>query len=798
MTLLDEIGADIRRAWRQLTGSPGASAVAVAILGLAIGVNVALFTFIDAYALRPLPIAGADRYVDVVETNPQGERSSHWTREEMAAIESATAPAFEGLYGSTFFEQPMLEPAQRIVRGQAVSSSYFPLLGARLALGRPFGPEADQPSGEEAVAVLSDVGWRRLLQSDASALGARIRLGHTWFTVIGVTVPEFRGVEANTPELWIPLAAHAALTHRPGHTPRYDLAGLLRSGVAPERAAGLGNGTLAGFDRPVGPKDSQRRLLVERRPSFLHLEEQRTLLPIGALVLGAFGLVLLIACANLASLHVARACGRHREMATRLALGATRLRLVRQLLTESLLLAGIAAALGTALALGGVDWIQGRLFSIVTEAGLTLAPIDIDGRVIAFAVFLGLVAGLGFGLLPAIEATSPDLFSSSRRDGLALGGRIRAQRLGGLLVTAQVAASLVLLVLASLFMRNAQAASRLDTGYDTGRLIDWRFPRPTADTLRRLRDDRRVAAASAIDHAPLSGQLPRHPMLVDGTTRTLRYNHVDEQYFETLGVLLAEGRSFRTEEATGAAPVVVISRATARTLWPGASPLGRVLAVTEPGGPAPGRYEVIGVAPDVASGFFFEGRDPSAVYFPAAAGPRATGVLVRAHGETAASLEALRGLCPEIDPAVLCEPKTLRELAAIQRSPFLAASVIAAGLGAVAIVMTSIGLYGIVAFAVVQRIREIGVRIALGATPANVLRLMVRRAARNVLLGLALGLPVCALLCRLASRFFRLDAFEPVTLVGVPLLLAAVALAAALIAARPTAVTDPAVSLRTD
>jgi predicted permease len=794
-----ELMDDLSHAWRTLRRSPGASTVAVVILALAIGVNVAFFTFLDAYALSPLPIAAADRYVDVLETDDRGERWSRFTRDEMAALAEVVAPAFEGLYASTFFELPLLEPGRRIVHGQAVSARYFPLLGARFALGGPFDADGNALSGEAAVAVLSDPGWKRLLQADPAALGRRIRLGDTWLTVVGVTTPEFRGVETTIPELWIPLSVHAALSARPGETPRYSVAGLLREGMTSARAAVLGGGVAAGFAPARKPEGRARRLLVEHRRSFLHADERGSLSVIGALVVGAFGLVLLIACANLASLHLARASARHREIATRLALGASRVRLVRQLLAESLLLAGIGAGLGCAVALAGAQMIQARLFSIVTEAGLTLAPIEVRGQVLAFAAFLGVVAGLAFGLLPALEATTPDLVSASRRDGLAFAGRIRPQRLGGLLVRAQVAASLVLLVLASLLLRSALAAGRLEPGYDAAHLVDLRFPRPTAGTLARLRSDPRVIAASAAGHTPLSGQLRRHSMLVDGVARALRYNHVDDAYFETLGLRLAAGRGFRPEEAAGAAPVVVVSAATARALWPDASPLGRVIEVTERGGPAPGRYEVIGMAPDVVSGLFIEGRDPSAVYFAAAAGSRqATGILVRPRDGTMAGIEALRDLCTEIDRAVLCEPKTLKDLAALQRFPFLAASVVASALGSLAIALTSIGLYGLVAFAVVQRLREVGVRLALGATPAAVLRLLVGRAARSILVGLALGLPVCLVLCRLAARYFKLAAFEPATLVGVPLMLAAVGLTAAWIAARPAMAVDPAVTLRAD
>jgi macrolide transport system ATP-binding/permease protein len=796
LRLFDELGADLRYAWRSLKRNPGASAVAVVILGLAIGVNVALFTFIDAYVLSPLPIAAADRYVDLMEIDARGKRSRRFIREEIVSLEAAAAPAFEGLYASTFFELPMLEPTKQIVHGQAVSSSYFPLLGARLARGRAFRPEEDHLANGEAVVVLSDVGWKRLLGGDEAVLGRKIRLGRAWLTVVGVTSPGFRGVETILPDLWIPLSVHGALAGRPDEPSRYRLAGLLRPGVTPEAASGLGSGVVAGFHRPADPGRT-RRLLVEGRPSLLDAGERAALSVVGGLVLSAFGLVLLIACSNLASLHVALASARHREIATRLALGASRARLVRQLLTESLVLAAIGTLVGGGLAVAGAQAIQARLFSIVTEAGLTMAPLTVHARVPIFAALLGTIAGIAFGLLPALEATSPDLVSGARRDGLALGGRIRSSRLGGLLVTAQVAASLVLLVLASLLLRNVQAASNLDPGYDAARLVDLRFPHPTANTLERLRRDPRVALASAVAHTPLSGTLPRHSMIVGGVTQTLRYNEVDEAYFDTLGLRLGEGRGFRHEEVQDAAPVAVISLATARALWPGASPLGRVVEVAEGGELEPGRYEVIGVAPDVMSGFFLEGRDPSAVYFPARP-PRASEILVRPRGETAAFAETLRGLCQEIDGDVLCDPMTLHELVARQRFPFLAASVVASALGAAALAITAIGLYGIVAFAVVQRLREVGLRLALGATPAEVQRLLVGRATRSVLWGLALGLPVSLLLAAGPARFLRGNAFDPVPLLGVPFFLALVAMTAALIPTRRAATTDPMVSLRTD
>ena len=792
LRFFDDLRADLRYAWRSLRRSPGASAVAVVILGLAIGANVALFTFLDAYLLGPLPISAADRHVELARIDERGQRSSGWAAWEISVVAEATTPrAFEGLYGSRSLELALLEPARRLIYAQAVTASYFSLLGARLARGRPF-----RDSEYDTVAVLSDAGWRRLFDGDPGVLGRRVRMAGSWFTVIGVTAPEFRGVEAVVPELWIPMTVHRDLADRTGEvTPRYDLAGLLRPGVSPEAAAALAAGVVASLD------PQRRGPVVEPRPSLLRASERAGLSVIAALVLAAFGLVLLIACANLASLHLARACARHREIATRLALGASRRRLVRQLLTESLLLSSVAALLGCAVAVAATDTLQGRLFAVVTEAGMTVSAIEVRPRVLGFAVFLGVVAGLALGLLPALEATSPDLASGSRRDGVALGGRARPQRLAALLATAQVAASLVLLVLASLLLRSARSASHLDAGYEVAGLIDAGLARPTPGAVDRLRQDPQIAAAAAVGHTPLSGSAPRHPMRLGlaGAIRPLRYNQVDHAYFATLGVDLLEGRGFRPEETALGAHVVVVSAATARAAWPPGTALGRTIEVTEAGGPRRGTYQVVGVAPDVMSGLFFQGRDASAVYFPAGGWPRAGNVLVRARGEAAAVVEALRRSCAEIDPDVVCSPRPLRALAAMQRFPFLVASVVATALGALAAALTLIGLHGIVAFAAVQRVREVGVRIALGATSGEVVRLLVGRAARSVAIGVALGMPVCLVLSRLAARYFGLrDAFDAATLAGVPVLLATVALAAALAPARRATTVDPVVSLRAD
>lgn len=795
----DETWADLRYAFRAIRRAPGASTAATAILALAIGMNVALFTFLDAYAFSKLPIPAADRYVELVGTNERHEKFRRWTRDEFDALKRGLELGVEGLYASTFFDAPMLEPLRRIVYVQAVSSNYFTLLGAKLALGRTFTGDEERGAGQGNPVVLSHLGWQRLLNGDNSALGRTIRLGRTSYTVVGVTAPDFRGVELITPELWMPLGSHAALRQRPGEPLRYDVAGVLKTGISPESASALGSAIVATFDRPLDAgRTGRQSLLVEKRTSLLSNDDRKQLTTIGVLVLGAFGLVLLIACANLASLYVARASARHREIAIRLSLGASPRRLVRQLLTESLVLAALSAILGCLLAIAGLGVLQDRLFSVVTESGLTMAPVTVHGGMMAFAICLGVIAGFAFGLLPAIEAISTNLASSGRRDGLTLGGRIRAQRLTSLLVTAQVTASLILIVLASLLLRAAENAARLEPGYDTASLVDLRFPQPTAATLERLRRDPRIAAVSSVLHTPLAGSMPRHPMVADGNIHILSYNYVDDAYFDILPLRLLSGRGFRREEAVNSAPVVVVSEATARSIWPGQNALGRVIEVKEAGGPKASPYTVIGVAPDVVSGLFFQGRDQSAVYFPSSDTALVADILVRPRPTGGGSVGGLREVCQDIDENVICDPKTLHEMLGLQRFPFLAGAIVASALGSLALILTSIGLYGIVAFAVTQRTREIGLRMALGATPAQGLLLLLRRAMMNVVIGILLGLPAAVFMSYMTAKLFGLNAFDPVTLVLVPLLLLGITLCAALAPARRATLVDPAESLRTE
>lgn len=805
LRLFDEFSADLRYAFRAIRHAPGFALVAIATLALAMATNLAFFTFLDAFLLRPLPVRSAARYVDLEAVNERHERTPRFRAEDLAALDTALKPAFEALYGNLGTSLPLLDPVRRTVQVQAVSPSFLSLFAAVPARGRwllPALPEARLTGGETDAVVLSDSGWARLFARDPGVLGRKLRLGRQWLTVVGVMGPDFEGVDAVLPDLWLSLAALRQLSNGEP-PPRFDLAGVLRSGTPLETAARLASSALIDLG-PRGDGDEPVAVQVLPRRSRLQFEERREVGRLGLILSAVFVLVLLVACANLASLQLARAGARHREIATRLSLGASRFRLVRQLLTESFVLALLSAGLAAVAVAFGSSALQSRIFALAADAGITLVPVSAHWRVLAFALLLAVAAAFATGLLPALQATATDLAGASRRDGLALGSRLRQQKLTRLLIGGQVAGSLILLTVAALLIRNTEIASRFEAGFAPERLVDVRFGTPTPAVAAKLAARPDVAAVAGVGFTPLSGVTPRTRFQAAGAEQVLGFNFVDHRFFETLEIPLEAGRGFWPEEAAHGTPVAVVSAATARKLWPGQSPLGQTLAATaEEGAGLAGRdrvYQVVGVAADVTSGFTFQGRDASLVYLPAAVGsPSIANLVVRPRGEGSAFARALPAFCAEVDPDVLCEPKTLAELAGLQRFPFLAGSLVAAALGALALLLTALGLHGLVAFAVVRRQREMGVRIALGATSGQVLRSVASGALASVLTGAAVGLPLCWLLSLFVRRLFTLLApFDPAVLLGAPVLLAAVALLAALLPARRALRADPVLSLRAE
>jgi predicted permease len=755
----DELRADLRYAARCLRNNPGFAFAAVLILALAIGANSAFFTLYSNYVLKPLPIRGAERHFDLNPRNAQMRNTGGWTAQEQLALREAAANEVDGFYTAETIQVLLLAPSQRHCLATYVSSNYFSLLGGAPLLGRVLSVSDEA----QPVAVLSHSGWQKLLPAETNPIGKSVRIKDSVFTIIGVTVPHFTGTEAAVPDLWLP-----------NDRPTPGLSGLLKPGVTPARAEAVIAATASRFVRP----DAERAIAqveLALRPSYFPDDDNTS--TAAALVFAVFLLVLLIACANLANLYLARAAARTHEIAMRLSLGATRSRIVRQLLTESIFVALLGAAAGVVIAQSALSYANAYASNVSSSMGISILPPALDWRVFLFSAALALFAGIAFGLLPALEVTSPSLTASTKRENSAFAGRIRPRRLRDLLIASQVAASLVLLILAVILVRNIQQLQSVTPGYDIDPVYNLRVDAPTPALLARLQELPGVTSLSVVSHVPLMGQFRGAPAT----------NFVDHRYFETLGLPIDAGRNFTPQEALHSAPVALVSQATARKLWPAAQPLGQTVTID-----GSGHYQVIGVVPDVISGFTFQGKDPTAVYLPASLQqPFADSIIARLQTSPA----AIRTLCAS--HGIGCEPIPLRELADRQTMPFQAAAAISAALGGLALGLTVIGLYSVAAYSVLQRRREIGIHLALGATPPQILRRILTEAVRCVAVGIAIGLPICLALSKLASAsVLNISTFDPAAYLGVPILLVSIATLASALPARSAAQTDPMIALR--
>jgi predicted permease len=790
----DELYADLRFAVRGIKNNPGFAAATITILAMAIGVNGAFFSIYSNYVLKPLPIRGAERHFSLTSFNREGRSISGWYKTEVDALRRSAGDSVEGLYTSDTFQVLALAPVQRQTMVTSVSGNYFALLGGTAILGRTL----NESEEHAPVVVLSSFGAARFFPGRADPIGERIRVRTTVFTVIGVMPPSFTGAVPIVPDLWVGIGMENALRGLPSSADhRKDLFGLLAPGVSAERVQAILAAPAAHFAR----SSEEAVARVELRLQQSVLPDEAEIGVAAALVFAAFWMVLLIACANLANLHLARAAARTHEIAMRLSLGASRWRIVRQLLTESTFAAMLGAAGGCAFAVVAVQAAHDYAVSLSGVSGITLFPVAPDWRVLLYSLALGLAAGLVFGLLPAIEITSPSLTLSTKRENSSFAGRVRPRRMRNLLIGGQVAASLVLLICSGILIRNLQRLNSVNAGYDLNRVFNLRLDEPAPTTLALLEEQAGVSAVSAVERVPLHGRVYRLGVTVDGRTTRMAYNRVDHRYFEVLA-LGVTGRNFTAAEAAAGAKVAVISEATARKLWPSGSPLGQTLTIETPGAaaasPLAGVFQVIGVVPDVVSGWVFEGKDSSMIYLPAVAGQAGIeSAMARITGNPVRTAAALRKACAGVTNATGCEPGSLNEVSAMLRFPFKVAAGVAGTLGGLALLLTAIGLYSVASYSVAQRKREIGVLVALGASPSQVIHRILSEAWRCVVLGVAAGLPVCLVLSKLAaSSVLQIRTFDLGAYLGVPTLLILIATLACAGPARRAARLDPVVSLR--
>lgn len=853
---------DLRYGARMLFRQPGVSAVILLTLALGIGVNTAVFTVINALVLKPLPLQDVDSVVEVQKTPEQGQRGRRFsypdyqdyaTRTQtlagLALISEMGATLGIEYTGHSGQVQQGSAQSQReefgYVNCQLVSANYFSLLGVQMALGRGFLPEEERTPGTHPVAVLSHYFWERSLKSNPQVIGQTIRLAGQPFTIVGVTAKEFIGTAPNRPTCWLPLMMRDALYgatqaqapdwHTDRNAASFAMWGRMKPGVTATQAQAEMSALTEQLGREYPGQNRKATVQLKRAPGFVSVEEEAgqifLILPLSV------ALVLLIACANVANLMLARAARRQKEIGTRLALGATRQRIIRQLLTESLLIALAGGALGLLVTWWALNVLYPLLLAQFALPGNFLASLAIDlepdYRVFGFTLLMALLTGVAAGLAPALQASRPNLTMALKGEGSVFGEQMSQSRLRNGLIVVQLAFSLVLLVSAGLLVRNLQKLQTIDTGFETTRLftveVDLGYARAQqTEDLRqqlatRLRALPGVQAVSRVSRAPLSGQAPETAIVLAGQTDVAdkarlpeaSYDFVSPDHLETLGVPLLSGRNFTEQEANSGAHVVVLSAAAARKLWPQftnpAQALGQTLgieagelnpAATLNNAATPARfpaYQVIGVARDAITGLVFRRNDPM-VYLPLSPGnPYGEQLLVRTRTDAPRVMASLRAEVNALNPDATLAMKPTAEWLALQTTPFRIAANIALALGLAALVLAAIGLYGVMSFVVAQRTREVGIRVALGAEPHGILALFLKQGMRLIAIGLVLGLLGSVGVAQLLRLILvDLSPFDPLTFGGVALSLLLVALVATYLPARRATKVDPMIALRHD
>jgi predicted permease len=824
---MEALWQDLRYGVRQLGRQRGLTLAAVLSLGLGIGANTAIFSLIDTLFFNPLPGADGERVLALYRTfQPPGQaavapagsallpvsyRNFSDLRTESRSFESMAAAGF-----ASFNLASGGEPEQ--IAGSFVTANFFEVLGLNPAAGRFFRPDEDSTRGTHPVAVLAHSLWQRRFGGDPGLIGGEIRLNGRSFVVVGVAPPGFQGVDTlAASQAWVPTAMAQALINSPGlfgqlldhrGVRMFNMYGRLAVGVTPAQAQRELD-TLADRLARAHPQWNRNRgihsmPLLEAR---LNPAIRGAAVTAGAVLMGAVALVLAIACANVANLLLARALGRSGEIATRLALGASRRRLVRQFLTEGVLLWALGGLTGWLLA----GWGQPLLWSFrppfLPEDAVSMS---LDKRVLGFSLSLTLLTGLGFGLLPALRASRTNLVAALRlRNGA---GDTGGPGLRQYLVGGQVALSLVALVMAGFFLRSLDNARRIDPGYETGRLALLSLDTATRGfTLERSRAFQRalvetveaipgVRAAALASHPPLSiagsrrVQIPEAEELAGPDGLYVTVSSVSPSYLDVMGIELVEGRGFDAMDRAGGRQVAIVNQTMARRFWPDRSALGGRFRY--PGEDAP--LEIVGVARDVKYSTLGETAPPY-IYRPL---DQEFAAAVTLHMRTAAAagvliqpaLDAVRNLDPEL---AVSEPAVMDDvLRASLWGPRAAASLLGA-FAMVALMLAATGIYGVVAQIVQQRRREMGIRIALGAGAASVRALVVRLGMLPVALGMLAGGAIAASCLHLSgSLLYGLDGSEPAVYVAAALALALVALAACLVPARQACRVDPMRALR--
>lgn len=808
---------DLRQAVRGLRRAPWLSAMVVLSLALGIGANTTVFTFVKAVLLPPLPVRAPQRLVALYgrDTHSPGYFPNSWLNYRDYA---GADIGFEGLVARLAVPMTLHDGGRgERVMGEIVSGNYFDVLGVPAALGRGFRPDEDQVPGAKPVVVLGYGLWQRRFASDPGLVGRAITLNGQAFTVVGVAPRNFAGTAVGLrPDVWVPSMMHASVfSSLAGYMERrralvFDVFGRLRPGVSVAQAAAAMKVVAQRLEQEY-PDDNRGRsiALVPLLEARIDPNARGPLLAAAALLLGVVGLVLLIACANVANVMLAKSAERRREMGVRLCLGAGSGRLVRQLLTESLLL----AVLGGALGLVAAHWATGFLWTLRPASNipvaLDLAP---DSGVLAFTLLVTLLTGLAFGLAPALDAARTDLVAVVKESTSATRGAGGGLRLREFAVVSQVAAALFLLVAAGLFLRSLRNAQGTDPGFRVEGIVvaplevgfagysEQRGRAFYREAQRRGASLPGAGQAVLAQFAPLTGGLGKTVLpserAADPETSGLlvQTNVVSCGYFQALGIALVRGRDFTTSDTAATSPVAIVNETLATRLWPGQEVLGRRFRFT---GEDVDR-EIVGVARTVRYNSPAEAPTPY-LYLPLEQEYAPWAVLhVAGSGPAGALASALRTELRALDPALpVFDVLTLRETLVRSLWPARMGALLLLAFGSLGLLLAALGVYGVMAKNVAARTREIGIRLALGSLRRDVQRLVLMQSLRLVAYGLGVGLLLVLGSMRLfAGLLYGVPTADPLTLASTSAVLLLAASLACLLPARRAAHLEPAQALR--
>jgi predicted permease len=804
VNLIETAWQDIRYAIRGFRRSPTFVLTVVATIALGLGLNTALFTIFNAYVLRPVAVRNPYSLYEFRWMNRTGV-GHLFTWSEYQEFRKQD-PAFSQVFAYRNIQDRV---DGRNVFIQLVTGDYFRTLGVNAALGRTLLPEDSSVPGREPIAVISYSAWRDRFASDPAIVGRKVLIHGHPIEIAGVMREGFMGLEAVPADFWAPVTAAVLLEDGPDifgpeHPGALRILGRLKTGISvQEGQAGL---TLWAQRITAGRPDSDKPVGAILRSRATTIPLTRTALLTFSPIVISFGLVLLIACANVANMMLARAMSRQREIGVRLSLGAARGRLIRQLLTESVLLALPAAAAGFAVSQFAIEY-GGRLMfaTLPSEFAefIRLAPLPPDLRVFGFMLVAAVGSALLFGLAPAMQATRANVMQAARGD---FTNDIRPTRLRNFLVIAQITVCVLLLICAGVLLRGARRMQNLDPGLRTQNIVEIEIQEKSrARVLARLAAEPLVESVASAANTPLDGAFPRIQAGAADNTVLVQasYNHVSPEYFPIFEIPILRGRNFTAEEANSGAPVAIVSQGAAQQLWPNRDAVGQSMRLAPEQGEASGvrRYpavRVIGIARDAISGWIGNGLDKSCVYFPA--NPLASGnLIVRVHGDAGTARRKLDADLSAIDPAAVQQIHKMQEFLAIGTYPFRVAHWISSLVGALALLLTLSGIYGVLSYVVSQRTKEIGIRMAMGATTRAVIGLVLKQSMRLAVMGIACGGVLALGVSRIfASRLVMMDTFDGwAYCAGVLVVLSACA-GAAYLPSRRAASIDPVSTLRYD